>query len=113
MILSNSNNASVNNTLGATVSLAGQNINVEGSLVFSTVSGLLAASNLLLKKIESGSIYVNLSGVDQIDSAGVALLVEWQRYCQQQHKSCQFSGLKAQGVSLIKTYKLLNALRID
>ncbi len=85
---------------------------LRGSLVYSTVSGLLAKSCSLLKKAMPDSITINLSGVEQIDSAGVALLVEWQRYCRQRHKKCRFTGLNEQAISLIETYKLTDILQI-
>jgi len=100
-----------NNSPQAAVSLTGQELKLHGSLVYSTVSGLLAMSHELLQKAIPDSITINLSEVDKIDSAGVALLVEWQRYCQQQQKTCHFFGLNEQAVSLIETYKLNDILQ--
>ncbi len=94
-----------------TISLNGHELTLKGSLVYSTVSGLLLQSRSLLKKVMPDSITINLSGVEKIDSAGIALLVEWQRYCQQYHKQCRFSGLNEQAISLIETYKLTRILR--
>ena len=95
----------------STICLNGQNLSVQGNLVFPTVAGLLDKSHSLFQENKPDTIIIDLSGVDHIDSAGIALLVEWQRYCLKQHITCQFIGFKQQAVSLAKTYKLLEILQ--
>lgn len=51
---------------------------VRGTLDFSTVSALWE-QGLALFRDGSGDIRLDVSAVDRIDSAGVALLVEWMR----------------------------------
>jgi phospholipid transport system transporter-binding protein len=52
-------------------------VEVDGLLEFATVTALLPVLEALLP--DSGSLRVDLGGVRHADSAGLALLVHWQR----------------------------------
>jgi len=54
---------------------AGSNISLQGRLTVDTVSGLYNQAPTL----GQGDFKVNLSGVEEMDSAGLALLVHWQQ----------------------------------
>lgn len=97
----------------ASIALSGKELKVTGNLVFPTVSEILKKSHKLLQNTTAESIEIDLGGIQHIDSAGVALLVEWQGFCQEHNISCQFKGLNKQTVSLIETYKLMESLNIS
>ncbi|MBE9607762.1 STAS domain-containing protein [Chitinilyticum piscinae] len=61
-----------------------------------------------LKLLEglSGDVTVDLSGVNQIDSAAVALLLHWLRAAQLQYISLQFTGLPESLTRLLHVYDL-------
>lgn len=94
----------------ASISPTDKGLKLHGDVVFATVSGLLKTGISLLKKFDGDSFEIDASGIDHIDSAGIALLLEWQRFCLENHKSCHFSGIHGQGASLIETYKLQEIL---
>ena len=66
-------------------------IGVSGPLIFATAGELLEVS----RKMFSGSaeISIDLSGVTKVDSAGLALLLEWLRWGQTGHRPVRFTAL--------------------
>ena len=94
----------------ASISPTDKGLKLGGDVVFATVSSLLKTGISLLKKFDGDLFEIDASGIDHIDSAGVALLLEWQRFCLENHKSCRFTGIHGQGASLIETYKLQHIL---
>jgi phospholipid transport system transporter-binding protein len=61
---------------------------VSGLLEFATVTALLAPLEALLP--ETGSLRVDLGAVRHTDSAGLALLVHWQRLARQRGLDLEF-----------------------
>lgn len=49
---------------------------------------------------------IDLSATTSIDSAGIAILLAWKRYAQQQHKKLCLIHLPAKLVSMLKLYEL-------
>lgn len=72
---------------------------VSGEMTFATVTGLLAQSRELFAQA-SGSIEVELEAVERVDSAGLALLIEWMREARTQGKTIRFSRLPAQMMAI-------------
>lgn len=67
---------------------------VSGALEFATVTALLAPLESLLP--DSGVLRVDLAGVMHADSAGLALLVHWQRLARQRGLELEFLDVPAQ-----------------
>ena len=84
-----------------------QGMEISGALVFASVSDLLEQGNQQLKQHQDESTFViNCKAMDRIDSAGIALLIEWQRQCKDKNKTCRFEALPKQAKALIEAYKL-------
>jgi len=74
---------------------AGGHFAVVGELGFDTVEGLLATSAPRFAAA-SGSFDVDLSGVTQSDSAGLALLIEWTGMADRAGKKVRFTRVPDQ-----------------
>ena len=66
-------------------------LGVSGPLIFATAGELLEASRELFAG--DAAITIDLSGVTKIDSAGLALLLEWLRWGQAGHLQLRFVAL--------------------
>ncbi len=93
-----------------------QGFRLNGDLTFSTVSDLVESGKALIhngtKSATENEINIEMSSVKKLDSAGIALLLEWKRECQLENKTCHFKHLSQQAISLIKTYKLQSVLYV-
>ena len=86
-------------------------ISVSGDLVFSNVADLLKEGNSLLKQhLANGKddlpFTIDCKEMTRIDSAGIALLLEWQRQFKNKNQNCLFQGLSSQAQALIEAYRL-------
>ena len=72
---------------------------ISGSLDFSTVMDLWSASLPLLSN--KSALQFDFSHVTSANSAGLALLLEWQRYAKLHQQSISFNNMPAQLVSII------------
>ncbi len=72
---------------------------VSGELSMKTVPTLLAQN--CLRDI-SGDIDIDLQDVERADSAGVALLVEWQRTARQQQQKIRFQNIPSQMLAIAR-----------
>lgn len=100
-------------TVDTDITANGNGLKVAGALVFSCASALLQKSErLLASQIQSSATTVNLdcSEVTRIDSAGIALLVEWKRACNKKNKPFAVLNLPDQAKSLVETYRLKDVL---
>ena len=93
-----------------------QGLTVIGELVFSNIANLHADSEALLKhhvanSNEAESLIIDCKQMTRIDSAGIALLLEWQRQLIQLNKHCVFKDLSTQALSLISAYHLKSLLK--
>ena len=81
---------------------AGNNYRLSGRLIFSTLSELLKHPPLF---IESGVINENISidcsAVTHLDSAGIALLLEWKKMALLRNKEIVFNKLPKQAKAII------------
>jgi phospholipid transport system transporter-binding protein len=73
---------------------------VSGELSFKSVPALAAKSRNFFK--DSNSFDVDLVDVKRADSAGVALLIEWQRQAKQQNKSINFYNIPSQMLAIAR-----------
>lgn len=64
---------------------------LSGPLVFSTASELLDVSRGLFAT--SSAISIDLGGVTKVDSAGLALLLEWLRWGSAEGRTVRFTAL--------------------
>jgi len=72
---------------------------LSGELSMSTVPGILKQD--ALRNVE-GDILIDLHGVERADSAGVALLIEWQRMAGQQQKAIRFHNIPEQMLAIAR-----------
>ncbi len=74
-------------------------LKVSGELTFATVTGVLGESRELFAQAGE-SIEVVLQDVERVDSAGLALLIEWMREAHSQGKSIRFFELPEQMMAI-------------
>lgn len=85
---------------GLTIEAAGPHgIAVRGALGFATAKRALAESAPLMAG--EAALTIDLSGVTQADSAGLALLVEWLRLGAAHGRTVRFAGIPEQLQTLI------------
>lgn len=102
---------SVTSKVSSQVIVSEQGMTLSGALVFSSVADLVEQGNQIFKKYrkedQTESIFViDCKAMERIDSAGIALLIEWQRQCKNHNASCRFEGLSNQAKALIEAYRL-------
>ena len=73
---------------------------VRGALNAETVTDLLARSKASFRG--ATQLDIDLSGVPEGDSAGLALLIEWLRRAKQQKQKIQFSNIPTQIAALAR-----------
>ena len=72
----------------------GERSRVNGVLHFSTVTALLRSGS---EAIANGrAAVIDLSGVTDSDSSGLALLIEWLSIARAEHKSLRYENIPAQ-----------------
>ncbi len=83
---------------------------LEGELVFSTVTDVINDAIKSLKNTQSDSVSVDCEKLKRIDSAGLALMLEWKQWCNENNKNLSLNNLGKQAQSLIETYRLQQVL---
>lgn len=83
-------------------------VEVSGALTFETVPQFFAASGGWLGA-GSGALTVDLRGVTRIDSAGVALLLEWRQTARQAGRDLVYAAVPEQVQHLIRVNGLSQA----
>lgn len=73
---------------------------VSGAVTFATAGDLLAASQALFTGEQV--ITVDLAAVTKVDSAGLALLLEWLRRARSEGRAVSFTGLPDKLVDIAK-----------
>lgn len=73
---------------------------VSGELSMDTVPGLLQQESL--QAGDDDEIRVDLQGVERADSAGVALLIDWQRTANQQQRKIRFQNTPSQMLAIAR-----------
>jgi phospholipid transport system transporter-binding protein len=71
-----------------------------GELGFATVPEVLESGRRLFSG--GGTLTLDLSGVSRVDSAGLALLVEWVREGRRQGRTLAFTGVPEQLLSIAR-----------
>ena len=89
-----------------TVSMLKDDVSLKGNLLFSTVSSILTEGCTMIANHKAGTITIDMSEVEKIDSAGIALLLAWKRLCDENNKKYQLKDVSQQAISLISTNKL-------
>lgn len=74
------------------------NWRLSGDLTFATVAGLVDTPDFRGQR--SGIIHVDLTGVTRAESAGLALLLEWQRVAEEQGVSIAYVNMPEQMQSM-------------
>jgi phospholipid transport system transporter-binding protein len=83
-------------------------VEVSGALTFETVPQFFAASGSWLGA-GSGALTVDLRGVTRIDSAGVALLLEWRQEARQAGRALAYTAIPEQVQHMIRVNGLSQA----
>jgi phospholipid transport system transporter-binding protein len=65
---------------------------LQAELNFATVTRLRAIGLALFAR-ETGALVIDLSGVSDVDSAGLALLVAWLAWAETRHRSLRYEQL--------------------
>lgn len=86
-------------------------ISLHGLLCFTTIEGLLPQGYALLGNVEEER--VDLSDVQQCDSAGLALLVEWTRYTTKKGSKLLLCNCPEQVLEMIKIFGLDQVLTLS
>lgn len=82
-------------TAPARIERQGDGYRVTGSLTFASVPALVVPVELRWAALTS-PVRIDLSGVSQADSAGVALLLEWLRAARAADRELRLEGMPAQ-----------------
>ena len=81
-------------TGGELRSLGDGRFEIHGDLTFESASGILEQSKLQFADFRN--LHIDLTGIEDADSAGLALLIEWLSWAQQSEREIDFVGLPTQ-----------------
>ena len=87
----------MNNSAGITAEFEpqeGGRARVNGVLHFTTVTALLRTGSEAIAN--DGAAVIDLSGVKDSDSSGLALLIEWLSIARAEHKNLRYENIPAQ-----------------
>ena len=87
-------------------------IAVSGRLGFDTAAGVLARTGDALTA-GHGPATIDLGGVERIDSAGLALMVEWLRLARAAQRPLSFVHLSEQACEMIRVHGLGHMLGVN
>ena len=85
---------------------------VRGQLTFQSVPQYYVHSVQMFQD-GRGPVTVDLAGVTLADSAGIALLVEWQQQAHAAKRTLQFAGIPEQVRKIIRVSGLQHAFALD
>ena len=87
---------------------------LSGQLVFNTVSELLKKSNILIDDAShNNQIVIDCSSLSHMDSAGIALLLDWKQKTAAANKSIGFEKLPKQAKAIIHAARLSHILSVS
>ena len=86
----------------------GDSVFVDGALTLGTVSALAGAVQMHLRQ---GARVVDFRGVSEVDSAAVALALEWLRQAAESKSGLRFANLPAAMQNLAKLYGVSELLQ--
>ena len=78
---------------------------VRGSLVLEQAESLLEEG---LRLFEKQALPIDFSGVDEVDSSGLALLFEWERATRRRNQALRFVNLPASLKQLAELYGVID-----
>ena len=85
--------------------VAGEVLRVEGGLTFETIPAVLVESAAYAARPElPDRLTIDFSGVTNVDSAAVALLLDWRRMAAKRGKTLLFANLPANLLALAELY---------
>jgi phospholipid transport system transporter-binding protein len=87
-------------------------LQVSGELTFSTVTALLEQSQPLLNAAQ-GWLVMELADVSRVDSAGLALLVQWMRMAREHSVDILFRHVPEQLLAIARASDLENILPLE
>lgn len=91
----------------SSISKTDQGLAITGELVFANVTELSDQGNqIIIDANQQDEFEIDCSEMERIDSAGIALLLQWQRETSKNNRACRFVALRDQSKSLIQAYKL-------
>ena len=85
---------------------------VRGQLTFTTVPQFFTHTTAMFASGD-GPVTVDLAGVTLADSAGIALLVEWQQQARAANRALQFANIPEQVRKVVHVSGLQQAFNID
>lgn len=85
---------------------------IHGQLTFETVPQYFSHTPQMLQGA-GGAVTVDLAGVTLADSAGIALLVEWQQQARAARRTLQFTNIPEQVRKVIRVNGLQHAFALD
>lgn len=95
--------------MNSSLSKTDHGLAITGNLVYANVTEIEKQSLQIFEQLSSSNkadFVIDCHQLERIDSAGIALLLEWQRECKEAAKACHFVGIPDQTKSLIKAYQL-------
>ena len=78
---------------------------LKGNLTYDSIGDLIH-QKLVSDGFNANEIKISCNHLKRIDSAGIALFIQWQRECEKNNKQLQFIDLPNQAVSLLKANQL-------
>lgn len=104
----------LNNPASAEVVQSGEPgvLQVSGELSFATVNAVLEQSRPMLAAAQ-GWLVMELAGVERVDSAGLALLIQWMRLAREQGVDILFRHVPEQLLAIAHASDLDNVLPLE
>jgi len=88
----------------------GETLRVDGALTIDTVPGLVGAVS---EHLAQGAIRIDFSGVTDVDSAAVALTIEWLRQAAAKNLPLELTNLPVVLRNLANLYGVSNLLQLE
>ena len=90
----------------------GEVLALTGELSFQTIPGVLVESDAYAARPDlPDRLTIDFSGITAVDSAAVALLLEWRRLAQQRGKHLSFTNLPANLLALAELYGVADIIQ--
>jgi len=78
-----------------------------------TLANVLAMREAGIKEIDRDRLTIDLSGVEEADSSGLSLLMEWQRFAKSRGFRIGFVNMPANMRSLAEVYGVLDLIAVE
>ncbi|MDX9740294.1 MAG: STAS domain-containing protein [Gammaproteobacteria bacterium] len=86
---------------------------IGGELGFSTVPDLLERGRAIFEGGSAAPLELDLSGVTRVDSAGLALLIEWLKVARRTRREISYVNVPEQMVAMARVSGLENFLPLE